>query len=96
MKKSKRSFLGGLLRWGTPLTLALLLGFALGTARASADETADMLLGLKVRGSLLTHLGVDGVQIGVDAKDGRVTLLGIEAATPHPNKSKVGILADDE
>jgi len=25
-----------------------------------------------------------------------LTLLGIEAATPHPNKSKVGILADDE
>lgn len=76
MKRSKHGIFGGLLRWGAPLTLALLLGFALGTARASADETADLLLGLKVRGSLLTHLGVDGVQLGVDARDGRVTLLG--------------------
>ena len=76
MKRSKRSTLGGLVRWVAPLTLALLIGFAVGTTQASADDTADMLLGLKVRGALLTHLGVDGVRIGVSARDGQVTLAG--------------------
>jgi hyperosmotically inducible protein len=58
---------------------ALALGISLG-APAFAAETSDPWLTTKVKASLLTADGVDGLKINVDTTDGRVTLHG-KAAT---------------